>query len=140
MDVEWQALEEKHEQEIIAATKKAGDDKKALHETLKTLKISRKTELQQLKETQRPKQKIFKMELKRLEKELPQAEHDLKLLSNRGKLELVLADADLIGTLKERWIASEVAKRLDYPIFMAVSERGGKDTSGVRSVCLHSHQ
>ena len=35
-----------------------------------------------------------------------------------------------IGTLKERWIAAEVAKRLDYPIFMAVSERGGKDNSG----------
>jgi type I restriction enzyme M protein len=45
-------------------------------------------------------------------------------------LELVLADADLIGTLKERWIAAEVAKRLDYSIFMAVSERGGKNNSG----------
>jgi len=32
--------------------------------------------------------------------------------------------------LKERWIAAEVAKRLDYPIFMAVSERGGKNNSG----------
>ena len=41
-----------------------------------------------------------------------------------------MADADLIGTLKERWIAAEVAKRLDYPIFMAVSERGGKNNSG----------
>jgi len=54
----------------------------------------------------------------------------LKLLSQRGKLELVLADDELIGTLKERWIAAEVAKQLDYPIFMAVSERGGKDNSG----------
>jgi len=52
------------------------------------------------------------------------------LLTNRGKLELVLGDDDLIGTLKERWIAAEVAKRLDYPIFMAVSERGGKNNSG----------
>ena len=42
----------------------------------------------------------------------------------------VLADEELIGTLKERWIAAEVAKQLDYPIFMAVSERGGKDNSG----------
>jgi len=52
------------------------------------------------------------------------------LLSNRGKLELILADDDLIGTLYERWIATEVAKQIDYPIFMAVSERGGKDNSG----------
>jgi len=41
-----------------------------------------------------------------------------------------LAEPDLLGTLKERWIAAEVAKRLDYPIFMAVSERGGKNNSG----------
>ena len=72
----------------------------------------------------------LKAEQKRLEKLVPQAERELKLLTLRGKLELVLADADLIGTLKERWIAAEVAKRLDYPIFMAVSERGGKDNSG----------
>ena len=58
------------------------------------------------------------------------AEFELKLLSNRGKLTLVLEDAELIGTLKERWIAAEVAKQLDYPIFMAVSERGGKNNSG----------
>ena len=43
---------------------------------------------------------------------------------------MILEDAELIGTLKERWIAAEVAKQLDYPIFMAVSERGGKDNSG----------
>jgi hypothetical protein len=43
---------------------------------------------------------------------------------------LDLEDLDLIGTLKERWIAAEAAKRLDYPIFMAVSERGGKNNSG----------
>jgi type I restriction enzyme M protein len=130
LDIEWRALEKKQGQEIEAATKQAGDDKDALREALKALKTSHKTELQQLREIQKPKQKTLKTELKRLEKELPRAERGLKLLSNRGKLELVLADADLIGALKERWIASEVAKRLDYPIFMAVSERGGKDTSG----------
>jgi type I restriction enzyme M protein len=35
-----------------------------------------------------------------------------------------------MGTLKDRWIAAEVAKQLDYPIFMAVSARGGKNNSG----------
>ena len=68
--------------------------------------------------------------MKALENQIPEAEFELKLLSNRGKLTLVLEDPELIGTLKERWIAAEVAKRLDYPIFMAVSERGGKDNSG----------
>ena len=42
----------------------------------------------------------------------------------------MLADEELIGTLRERWIATEVAKQLDYPIFMAVSQRGGKNNSG----------
>ena len=55
---------------------------------------------------------------------------DLKPLSNRGKLELILADLELVASLKERWIAAEVAKRLDYPIFMAVSEHSGKNNSG----------
>ena len=82
------------------------------------------------KQRQKEKTKRYKAEIKRLEKAIPAAERDLKLLTNRGKLELILEDSDLIGTLKERWIAAEVAKRLDYPIFMAVSERGGKNNSG----------
>ena len=36
----------------------------------------------------------------------------------------------MLGALKERWIDTETAKRLVYPIFMAVSERGGKNNSG----------
>ena len=39
-------------------------------------------------------------------------------------------ECDVVETLRARWIAAEVAKRLDYPIFMAVSERGGKNNSG----------
>jgi type I restriction enzyme M protein len=86
--------------------------------------------VQKLKEARKDQQKSLKAEIKALDKQIPQAETALKLLSNRGKLQLMLADDDLIGTLKERWIAAEVAKQLDYPIFMAVSERGGKDNSG----------
>lgn len=63
-----------------------------------------------------------------LEREIPLAEYEIKLLSNQGKLELILADADLIGTLKERCIAAEVAKRLDYLIFMAVSDAVARTT------------
>lgn len=52
------------------------------------------------------------------------------MLTNKGKLTLILEDMELITTLKERWIDTETAKQLDYPIFMAVSERGGKNNSG----------
>jgi len=82
---------------------------------------------------------ILKADIKGLEKQIPQAERDLKMLTNRGKLELLLADDELIGILKERWIAAEVAKRLDYPIFMAVSERGGKDNSGDYEYVVDEH-
>lgn len=106
-------------------TQKAGH-KQAIAE----LKAEYSLKIKTSKDQQKARKKVLNAELKRLEKLIPQAEYALKLLSLRGKLELVLADADLIGTLKERWIAAEVAKRLDYPIFMAVSERGGKDNSG----------
>jgi type I restriction enzyme M protein len=87
-------------------------------------------DVQRLKDARKDQQKALKAEIKALDKQIPRAERALKLLSNRGKLELTLADDDLIGALKERWIAAEVAKQLDYPVFMAVSERGGKDNSG----------
>jgi type I restriction enzyme M protein len=105
--------------------------KKAEHiKALKDIKGEYSAKLKTSKDRKKTEEKVLKAEQKRLEKLIPQAGRELKLLSLRGKLELVLADADLIGTLKERWIAAEVAKRLDYPIFMAVSERGGKDNSG----------
>lgn len=96
----------------------------------KALKAEHKAAQVELKQAQKDKEKALKAEIKSLDMQIPQAEIKLKLLSNLGKLELVLADAELIGALKERWIAAEVAKKLDYPIFMAVSERGGKDNSG----------
>ena len=43
---------------------------------------------------------------------------------------MIIADDDLLQKLSDRFIDAEVAKRLDYPIFMAVSEQGGKNNSG----------
>jgi len=83
-----------------------------------------------LKEKQKTQQKQIKAEIKSLENAIPEAEYELKLLTNKGKLQIILGDGDLIGSLKNRWIDAEVAKKLDYPIFMAVSERGGKNNSG----------
>lgn len=105
--------------------------KKAEHkQTIQDIRAEYAAKLKTGKAQNKAAEKALKADLKRLEKLIPQAERELKLLTLRGKLELVLSDADLVGTLKERWIAAEVAKRLDYPIFMAVSERGGKDNSG----------
>ena len=130
LDSDIEALEQKHRMEIEAITAKWKGAKGDLRAHLNKIKEDHKGAIKKLKDKQKMKERTFKIEIKHLEKVIPEAETNIKLLSNRGKLELILADPDLIGTLKERWIAAEVAKRLDYPIFMAVSERGGKDNSG----------
>ncbi len=125
-----EALQEQHGMEIKAVTEQWEGTKKELQAHLKPIKAENKAAVKRLKEKQKLKQRTYKAEIKHLEKGIAEAEVTVKLLSNKGKLELMLEDSDLIGTLKERWIAAEVAKRLDYPIFMAVSERGGKNNSG----------
>ena len=124
------ALVQKHQQEIVTISEQWYGTKGDLRLHLKTIKEGHKTALKTIKDAQKEQKKTIKAEIKALHKQLPKAERELKLLSNRGKLELVLADEELIGRLKERWIAAEVAEQLDYPVFMAVSERGGKNNSG----------
>ena len=130
LESDFEVLTKLHEQDITVITEQWTGTKDELRTHLTTVKKGHKAAIKALKETQKDKQKVVKAEIKTMEKQIPQAERDLKLLSNRGKLELILVDEELIGTLKERWIAAEVAKKLDYPIFMAVSERGGKNSSG----------
>jgi type I restriction enzyme M protein len=130
LDSDLEALALKQSQEIDACTTQWGGEKSALRQQLQEVRQRYRISVQEMKEVQKAQQRVIKVEIKVLERQIPQAERALQLLSNRGKLQLLLADDDLIGTLKERWIAAEVAKQLDYPIFMAVSERGGKDNSG----------
>ena len=130
LDSDVEALADRQAQEIEDISAQWTGDKSALRLRVQEVRLAYKVSTQQLKDARKDQQKTLKAEIKALEKQMPQAERELKLLSNRGKLELVLADEELIGTLKERWVAAEVAKQLDYPIFMAVSERGGKNNSG----------
>ena len=127
-DVE--ALQRQHSMEIDAITQQWEGTKGDLRTYLKPIKADHKAVLKKLKDKQKIEQRTCKIEMKVMEKAIIEAETAVKLLSNRGKLQLLLDDPDLVGTLKERWIAAEAAKRLDYPIFMAVSERGGKNNSG----------
>jgi type I restriction enzyme M protein len=130
LDSDREALEQDYQLDVDITTKHWGGTPDDLKAALKHLKDQHKAKLQTLKERQKDRQKPLKAEIKALEKQIAPAERELKQATTRGKLELILADADLIGTLKEHWIAAEVAKRLDYGIFLATSERGGKDNSG----------
>jgi len=120
MASDLEALALKRDRELDVTEKK---DKAAI-------KTKYKSEEKELKERQKTDQKKLKAEIKAIEKAIPEAEYEMKLLTNKGKLQIILADGELIGALKNRWIDSEVSKKLDYQIFMAVSERGGKDNSG----------
>ncbi len=130
LDSDRVALEQQQAQEIDTLSAAWSGDRADLRSRVKEVRESYQISLKAMKERHKAQQKAIKAEIKSLEAEVPRAERALKLLTNRGRLELVLADPELIGTLKERWISAEISKRLDYPIFMAVSERGGKDNSG----------
>ncbi|XXM71410.1 N-6 DNA methylase [Lysinibacillus sphaericus] len=125
-----EALNMKAAQEMEVITQNWSGTKKALATELRPIKQKLKEDVKELKDMQKEEIKAIKSKIKGLEKTIPNAEYELKLLTNRGKLQLLLVDEDMIGTLKERWIDEEVAKKLDYPIFMGVSERGGKNNSG----------
>jgi type I restriction enzyme M protein len=125
-----EALQQQQKMEIEAISQQWEGAKRDLRVHLKSIQADHKKALQRLKEKQKIKQRTYKAEIKHLKSKIPPAETAVKLFSNTGKLTLILEDQDLIGTLKERWIAADAAKRLDYPIFMAVSERGGKNNSG----------
>ena len=130
LDSDLEALKEKYQQEMEIISENWSDTKKKLSAELKPIKTRLKEDEKALKAEQKELKKKIRAQIKALEKAISNAEHELKLLTNRGKLKLVLADDELLGALNERWIDAEVATRLDYPIFMAVSERGGKNNSG----------
>ena len=127
-DIEALEMTAKQEMDVISSSWEG--TKKALNIELKPLKEKLKTDKKALKDTQKGQTKKIKAAIEFFENAISEAEYEFKKLTNKGKLELLLVDDDLIGTLKERWIDAEVAKKLDYPIFMAVSERGGKNNSG----------
>lgn len=68
--------------------------------------------------------------LARERRRLQQLERDVKSSTLRGRIELLLTDAAALEDLRQHWIDTQLAARLNYPIFMAVSETGGKMSSG----------
>jgi len=50
--------------------------------------------------------------------------------SLQGRLRWFVNDQDSLNRYREAWLAQRAAEELDYPIFFAVSEKGGKTNSG----------
>jgi type I restriction enzyme M protein len=129
LDSDLEAIKQSCSQEISAVENQYVYKKTILVEKRKIQSDYKEKEMV-MKTNQKSQRQKLKDEIKMLEKILIKAEYGFKKLTNRGKLNLILEDSDLIGELKDHWISAEASKKLDYPIFMAVSERGGKDNSG----------
>ena len=86
-------------------------------------------ELKKAKETQKVNTDILKS-IKNLEEQKNEFRYKQNLFSNRGKLSIIMNSEELLQELSNRIILRETASELNYPIFMAVSDVGGKDSSG----------
>jgi type I restriction enzyme M protein len=118
----------KEKDELSAQVKELKNAKTSAKKSIVTQYQGKETKLKE--ERIKPLERSLKAEIKLLEKEIPQAQYDKKLLTYKGKLQLIIDDEELVQKLSDRFVDAEVAKRLDYPIFMAVSEKGGKKSNG----------
>lgn len=125
-----EALLAKQKSELGVLATDTSKDKKQLAIDKKAMQAKHKVELKSLKDSNKTTEKQIKAELKMLEKQIPIAEEDLLKLTLKGRLRIIRNLPDVIERLRNRYVDAEVAKRLDYPIFMAVSEHGGKNNSG----------
>lgn len=130
LDDSVEALEHTQKAEITIIKENWEGTAKAFNEHIKPIKEAHKLAVKALKEKQKETAKTLKSEIKAYNYAIPLAEEEKLLLTNKGKLQLLLKNEDSILKLRNRFIDAEVAKQLDYPIFMAVSEKGGKDNSG----------
>lgn len=58
------------------------------------------------------------------------AERELAGRTLIGRIKLLVNNSDMLKTYKEIWLNNMSANELDYPIFFAISEKGGKNNSG----------
>jgi type I restriction enzyme M protein len=130
LDEEVEVLELTQKAELTIAKENWAGTAKEFNEHIKPIKEAQKQAIKALKEKQKETAKTLKAEIKTYSNAIPLLLEEKLLLTNKGKLQLLLQSEDSINKLRNRFIDAEVAKQLDYPIFMAVSEQGGKNNSG----------
>jgi len=68
----------------------------------------------------------------RTQKGIGRSRRKLASRSVKGRVKYLLDDEKMLSRYREAWLSDRAAEELDYPIFFAVSEKGGKDNSGER--------
>ena len=127
---EVEALENMQKAELAIIKDNWAGSTKEFNDHIKPIKEAHKQALKALKDHQKDTTKTLKAEIKSYENAIPTATEEKLLLTNKGKLQLLSKSEDSIKKLRNRFIDAEVAKQLDYQIFMAVSEHSGKNNSG----------
>jgi type I restriction enzyme M protein len=130
LDDEVETLELTQKAELTITKENWEGSSREFNEHIKPIKEAQKLAIKVLKDKQKETAKTLKAEIKSYGYAIPLALEEKLLLTNKGKLQLLLQNEDSINKLRNRFIDAEVAKQLDYPIFMAVSEQGGKNNSG----------
>ncbi|OGH06237.1 MAG: hypothetical protein A2W22_05550 [Candidatus Levybacteria bacterium RBG_16_35_11] len=101
-----------------------------LYEAIDTLKEEIETLQKEIKNADREKKKELTKKLKAFQKSLAEKEYSLGLKTLTGRLNILLNDGKDSEEFHKFWLRSKSAKELSYPIFMATSQKSGKDNSG----------
>ena len=65
-----------------------------------------------------------------LRRNIREAKRKLASCTLLGQLQWIINNEKLLSSYRDAWLTNKAAIELDYPIFFAVSENGGKDSSG----------
>jgi type I restriction enzyme M protein len=101
-----------------------------LQEALETLKDEIETLQLEIKTADREKKKELSKKLKAFQKSLDEKGYSFGLKSLGGRLAILLKEVRDLEEFHKFWLQSKSAKELSYPIFMATSEKSGKNNSG----------
>lgn len=116
--------------------KEAGDEKPAietvedLQEAVNTLKEEISALQKEIATADHEKKKELNKKLKAFQKSLVIKQYALDLKTIRGRLNILLNDEKDLKSFHGFWLQSKSANELSYPIFMATSQKPGKDNSG----------
>ena len=116
--------------------KEAGDEKpktetsEDLQEAINILKEEIENLQKEIANANREKKKELTKKLKVFQKSLADKQYSLDLKTISGRLNILLNDEKDLESFHRFWLQSKSAKELSYPIFMATSQKSGKDNSG----------
>jgi len=116
--------------------KEAGDEKtktetvEDLQEAINILKEEIEKLQKEIADANREKKRELTKKLKAFQKSLKDKEYALDLKTLDGRLNILLNDEKDLEIFHRFWLQSKSAKELSYPIFMATSQKSGKDNSG----------